>query len=51
MWSGGSRVALVGADSVAAISTVGGGIAVATGVDRFPADWLTGTPFIGSGRE
>ena len=28
-----------------ALTAVGGGITVATGIDKFPADWLAGTPF------
>ncbi len=28
-----------------ALTAVGGGVTVAAGVDKFPADWLIGTPF------
>jgi hypothetical protein len=45
MRGGGVRVALVTLDVFVAVSAIGGGIAVATGVDRFPAAWLSGTPF------
>lgn len=39
--------ALVAVDAFAAVTAVGGGIALATGLeeDRFPATWLMGTPF------
>ena len=41
------RVALFAVDAFAAVSAVGGGIALATGLegDRFPTDLLAGTPF------
>lgn len=41
------RVALVTVDAFAAVTAVGGGLALATGLegDRFPAEWLRGTPF------
>jgi len=28
-----------------AFTAIGGGVTLATGVDKFPAEWLTGTPF------
>jgi uncharacterized membrane protein YeiH len=28
-----------------ALTAIGGGIALATGVDKLPAEWLKGTPF------
>jgi len=33
------------ANAFVALTAVPGGITVATGVDKFPAAWLTGTPF------
>jgi hypothetical protein len=47
MRSGGVRVALFAVDAFAALSAVGGGVALATGAEgnRFPLDWLKGTPF------
>jgi hypothetical protein len=41
------RVALLAVDAFAAVTAVGGGLALVTGLegDRFPADWLRGTPF------
>jgi hypothetical protein len=33
------------ANAFVALTALPGGITVATGVDKFPADWLTGTPF------
>lgn len=43
----GVRVALVAADSCVALTAIGGGIALATGFEgeRYPVDWLAGTPF------
>lgn len=43
------RIALFAADSFAALTAVGGGIALATGLegDRFPPEYLEGTPFGG----
>jgi hypothetical protein len=41
----GVRIALMATESFAAVLAIGGGIAVATGADRFPAFWLVGTPF------
>jgi len=38
-------VALFVASVFVALTGVFGGITVATGVDKFPADWLIGTPF------
>ena len=47
MRSIGARVALAAVDTFAAVTAVGGGIALATGLEggRFPAEWLKGTPF------
>jgi len=28
-----------------AFTAIGGGVTLATGMDKFPAEWLTGTPF------
>jgi hypothetical protein len=41
------RIALVAVDGSAAVTAIGGGIALATGLegDRFPTEWLRGTPF------
>ena len=41
------RVALFVVDVFVAVTAVGGGIALIAGpeADRFPIDWLTGTPF------
>jgi hypothetical protein len=41
------RVVLVGLDGFAAVTAFGGGLALVTGLeqDRFPVDWLEGTPF------
>jgi hypothetical protein len=38
-------VTLFVANVFVALTAVGGGITVATGVDKFPAEWLIGTPF------
>jgi hypothetical protein len=38
-------VTLFVASVFVALTAVFGGITVATGIDRFPADWLIGTPF------
>ena len=40
-----SGVTLFVASVFVALTAVGGGITVAAGVDKFPADWLIGTPF------
>ena len=42
-----ARVALVAVDGFAAVTAIGGRIALATGLegDRFSTDWLRGTPF------
>lgn len=42
-----SRVALFAADAFAGLTAVGGGVALATGLesDRFPPEYLEGTPF------
>ncbi len=45
MGSGRVRFALFVLDISAAVSAVIGGIAVALDVDRFPREWLAGTPF------
>jgi hypothetical protein len=41
------RSALIGADGLVAVTAIGGGLALAGGLEgsRFPIDWLTGTPF------
>jgi hypothetical protein len=41
----GTRIALIVTESFAALSAIGGGIALATGIDKPPTDWLAGTPF------
>lgn len=38
-------VTLFAANVFVALTAVGGGVTVAAGVDKFPADWLLGTPF------
>ena len=38
-------VTLFVANVFVALTAVGGGITLAAGVDKFPADWLIGTPF------
>lgn len=45
MRSRGARVTLFAVDAFAAMTAVGGGILVATGLDRLPAAWLAGTLF------
>jgi hypothetical protein len=42
-----TRVSLVVVDAFAAVSAIGGGLALVAGLegDRFPLRWLTGTPF------
>lgn len=42
-----ARIALFAADAFAGLTAVGGGIALATGLegDRFPPEYLEGTPF------
>jgi hypothetical protein len=44
---GGARAALVALDGFTALTAIGGGIALATGLEggRFPAELLAGTPF------
>lgn len=39
------RALLITADLFVGLTGFGGGVAVATGVDPFPAEWLAGTPF------
>ena len=39
------RWTLVGVDAFAALSTIAGGTELVTGLKRFPASWLQGTPF------
>ncbi len=41
------RVVLIMLDAVVAVTAVGGGIALAAGLEgeRYPAQWLKGTPF------
>jgi hypothetical protein len=43
----GARIALVAIDGFAAVSAIGGGLALVTGLEgaRFPVAWLHGTPF------
>jgi hypothetical protein len=43
----GRRTALVAVDAFTALTAIGGGAALAGGMegDRFPASWLDGTPF------
>jgi hypothetical protein len=43
--SSGRRLALVALEGFVAASAAGGGVAIATGVDRFPPEWLHGSPF------
>jgi len=47
MWQARPRAILVTLDAFAAATAVAGGVALATGRegDRFPTDWLRGTPF------
>ncbi|MCC6168648.1 MAG: hypothetical protein IT329_15610 [Caldilineaceae bacterium] len=47
MWVSRVRNALVGIDAFVALTAIGGGVALAAGLeaDRFPLDWLQGTPF------
>ena len=42
-----SRVALIVTDAFVAVTAIGGGIALASGLEgaRYPAGWLDGTPF------
>jgi len=39
------RIALVFLDAFVALTAIGGGIAMATGLDPLPNEWLSGTPF------
>ncbi|WP_254546957.1 hypothetical protein [Halomarina pelagica] len=43
-WTG-VRIALFVLDTFVAVTAIGGGIAMATGLDPLPDDWLIGTPF------
>jgi hypothetical protein len=47
MWSNTVREALLVADASVALTALGGGIALATGLEakRFPVEWQRGTPF------
>lgn len=47
MWVSGMRSALVVIDAFVALTAIGGGVALAAGLEanRFPLDWLQGTPF------
>jgi hypothetical protein len=47
VWTDPTRVALFAVDSLVALTALGGGAMLTTGLeeDRFPADWLTSTPF------
>ena len=38
-------MALLALDTFVAVSTIGGGVATSAGVDRFPTEWLRGSPF------
>jgi hypothetical protein len=40
-----TRPALLAIDGLVALSAIGGGLAMVAGVDKFPAEWLEGTPF------
>ena len=41
------RIVLVVVDAAVGLTAIGGGIALATGLEgeRYPVEWLTGTPF------
>jgi hypothetical protein len=43
--SGRRRLALVALEGFVALSAIGGGVTMAAGIDRFPPDWLHGSPF------
>lgn len=47
MWVSEVRSALVVIDAFVALTAIGGGVALAAGLEanRFPLDWLQGTPF------
>jgi hypothetical protein len=40
------RILIVVITSLIALTAIGGGIAILTGVDEFPLEWLRGTPFM-----
>lgn len=47
MWVSGVRSALVVVNAFVALTAIGGGVALAAGLEanRFPLEWLQGTPF------
>ncbi|MFX1520991.1 MAG: hypothetical protein ACFFCD_13830 [Promethearchaeota archaeon] len=46
IWSrNGVRIPLLIVDSFVAVTAAGGGVALAAGLEDFPLDWLSGTPF------
>jgi hypothetical protein len=40
-----ARIALFVLDAFVALTAIGGGAAIVTGADRFPPEWLRGSPF------
>jgi hypothetical protein len=40
-----ARVVLFVLDAFVALTAIGGGVAIVTGADRFPPEWLRGSPF------
>jgi hypothetical protein len=40
-----TRLVLLAVDGLVALAAIGGGVAMLTGLDKFPAAWLEGTPF------
>ena len=40
-----TRIALVLLDGFVGLTALGGGLAMAAGIDRFPPEWLRGSPF------
>lgn len=40
-----ARISLIGLTAFDALTAIGGGCAMLTGLDRFPLVWLQGTPF------
>jgi hypothetical protein len=40
-----ARIALILLDGFVALTAVGGGLVMVAGVDRFPPEWLEGSPF------
>lgn len=39
------RIILCGLSAFIALTAIGGGMAILTGADKFPMEWLQGTPF------